>query len=205
MSNSRGCTGALQVDINRYFLLHKKSRENPYQYKVHIRYCKSWTLYVCLNVQWNSIITIATSYTRQNILYIAENFQGKKLLRISQFCGYPQKLSPRNLGAWHPLELQKRAIRESFLCEIVFFTNSWKFSPSKDSRYTVSHTCHGGYIYVPLSIRRDGNTHQPSMSGCRGWSSHPVQRTDWGTTHINTLFSNQGNQPPTTHSSTRTM
>ena len=157
-------------------------------------------MYVHLNVQWDNIITIVSSYTGQNILC------SRKLSRISQFCGYPQKLSPWNLGVWHPLALQKWVFRESFLREIVFFTNSRKFSPSKVSCYMVSHTCHGGYIYVPLSIRRGGNTHQPSMSGCRGWSSHPAQRTDWATTHVNILFSNQGNHPATTcmHLSTGT-
>ena len=35
--------------------------------------------------------------------------------RISRFWGYSLKFSPRNLGAWHSLARQKRAIRESFL------------------------------------------------------------------------------------------
>ena len=29
------------------------------------------------------------------------NFRGRKLSRISQFCGYLRKFSPQNLGAWH--------------------------------------------------------------------------------------------------------
>ena len=32
---------------------------------------------------------------------IAENFQGKKLSRISRFCGDLRKFSSQNLGAWH--------------------------------------------------------------------------------------------------------
>ena len=71
---------------------------------------------------------------------IAGNFWGRKLSqisRISQFCSYLQKFSPWNLGAWCPLVRHKWAIRESFLHENVFFTNSRKFSPSKVSRYTV--------------------------------------------------------------------
>jgi len=48
---------------------------------------------------------------------IAENFRGRKLLRISRFCGYLWKFSPQNWGAWCPLAQQKRAIRESFLHE----------------------------------------------------------------------------------------
>ena len=39
--------------------------------------------------------------------------------------------------AWHPLALQKRAIRESILRENRIFTNSQKFSPSKVSRYMI--------------------------------------------------------------------
>ena len=82
-------------------------------------------------------------------------FQGRNHLRISRFCGYMQKFSPRNLGrgilwcckseqsakvfsakfgAWHPLVLQKRAICESFLHENCNLQN---FSPSKVSCYTV--------------------------------------------------------------------
>ena len=40
-------------------------------------------------------------------------------------------------GAWCPLVLQKRAIRESFPHENRIFTNLQKFFPSKVSRYTV--------------------------------------------------------------------
>ena len=32
--------------------------------------------------------------------HIVGNFQGRKLSQILQFCGYPQKFSLRNLGAW---------------------------------------------------------------------------------------------------------
>ena len=41
-------------------------------------------------------------------------FRERKLSRILH---YSRKFSPRNLGAWHPLARQKRAIRESFLRE----------------------------------------------------------------------------------------
>ena len=47
------------------------------------------------------------------------------------------KVFSAKFGAWHPLAWQKWAIHESFLCEIIFFTNSRKFSPSKVSCYTV--------------------------------------------------------------------
>ena len=48
---------------------------------------------------------------------IAGKFCGRKPLRISQFCGYSQKFSLRNLELWCPLVQQKRAICESFLHE----------------------------------------------------------------------------------------
>ena len=93
----------------------------------------------------------------KQLLFTFGNFRGRKLPRISRFCGYLRKFSLQNLGAWHQLMRQKRAICESFLCkiwgqnlhdkskqsakvftmEIVFFTTSRKFSPSKFSRYTV--------------------------------------------------------------------
>ena len=47
----------------------------------------------------------------------SRKFLREKTSRILQFCGYLRKFSPLSLGAWHPLERQKRAIRESFLCE----------------------------------------------------------------------------------------
>ena len=65
-----------------------------------------------------------------------------------------RKFSPHNLGVWHPLAQQKRAICESFLREITFFTNSQKFSPSKVSHYTVCITythsllLHGSFPFM---------------------------------------------------------
>ena len=62
-----------------------------------------------------------------NTLYrIAENFQGRKLSRILQFGDDSRKFSPRNLGVWYPLGLQKRAICESFLHENHIFHQSAK-------------------------------------------------------------------------------
>ena len=57
-------------------------------------------------------------YEHKTMTYrIAENFQGRKLSRISRFCGYLRKFSLRNLGAWHPLTPYKRVICKSFLRE----------------------------------------------------------------------------------------
>ena len=71
---------------------------------------------------------------------VPEKLWGRKISQISRFCGYLQKFSPWNLGAWCPLARQKQAIRGSFLREslkIIFFTNLWLFSPAKVSHYTV--------------------------------------------------------------------
>ena len=51
------------------------------------------------------------------------------------------KLFSAKFGAWRPSALQKRAIRESFLCENRIFTHSQKFSPSKVFCFTVQ-SCH---------------------------------------------------------------
>ena len=70
---------------------------------------------------------------------IAGKFQGRRLLWISQFCGYPRKFSLQNLGACCPLARHEGSICKSFLCKnrFFFFANSLKFSPSKVSNYTV--------------------------------------------------------------------
>ena len=57
--------------------------------------------------------------------------------RISQFCGYSRKFSPRNLGAWHPWCGTSEQSAKDFSAKIVFFTNLRKFSPSKVSCCTV--------------------------------------------------------------------
>ena len=88
----------------------------------------------------------------QNLPLYSGNFSREKTFKSFVVCGYLWKFSPWNLGAWCPLAQQKRAIHESFLCEIwgcgglwhgkseqsmkvfsvkiIFFTNSQKFSPS---------------------------------------------------------------------------
>ena len=64
--------------------------------------------------------------------WIARNFQGRKLSRISQFCGYPRKFSLQNLGAWSPLAQHKWTV---FSAKIIFFTNREKFSSLKFSHF----------------------------------------------------------------------
>ena len=68
---------------------------------------------------------------------IVGNFRGRKLLKISRFCGYTRMFSPQNLGRdilWHGKSEQ---FAKFFSAKIIFFTNPRKFSPSKVSRYTV--------------------------------------------------------------------
>ena len=75
--------------------------------------------------------------------HIAENFWGKKLPRISRFCGYTRKFSPWNLGRsviWHCKSEQSvkvfstkivfSPIRESFL--------PWKFSTIRQVKHATN-------------------------------------------------------------------
>ena len=55
------------------------------------------------------------------------NFWGRKLSRISRFCGYSQKFSPWNLGVWCLLAWHERSIHESFLHENRIFVNVFSF------------------------------------------------------------------------------
>jgi len=53
-------------------------------------------------------------YWKDVILY-SGNFWGRKLSRISRFCGYLGKFSLPNLGAWCPLARHEQSTHESFL------------------------------------------------------------------------------------------
>ena len=72
---------------------------------------------------------------------IAGNFRGRKLSLISRIWCHSWKFSPQEgvahfgllcitSGLWQ--------INEIFLREVLYFMDSWKFSPSKVSRYTVA-------------------------------------------------------------------
>ena len=74
---------------------------------------------------------------------IVGNFRGRKLSRISWFCGYLRKFSPQNLEVWHLWCCKSEQSVKVFSAKIVFFTNSRKFSPSKVSCYMVSFICAG--------------------------------------------------------------
>ena len=78
---------------------------------------------------------VCTHKKKERSYNIAGNFRGRKLLQISQFCGYSQKFSLRNLGhgiLWHGTSEQPAKV---FSVKIVFFTIPQKFSPSKVSHY----------------------------------------------------------------------
>ena len=91
-------------------------------------------------VMVSSISTIFTSnYHHQKpikwTLPYSGKLSGEKTFMNFAVLWLYTKVFSAKFGAWHPLAQQKRAIHESFLCEIVFFTR--KFSPSKVSHYTV--------------------------------------------------------------------
>ena len=74
------------------------------------------------------------------------NFQGRKLSRISRFCGYSLKFFRKILGSG-VLGATQASNPRNFSAKIVFFTNSRKFSPSKVSRYMVyTHP-----LFLPLN------------------------------------------------------
>ena len=74
-------------------------------------------------------------------VHIVGNFQGRKLLQISQFCGYLWKFSLQNLGAWHPLVWQKSVICRSFLHENRIFHQFTKVSCYTVCKIIVQSTC----------------------------------------------------------------
>ena len=87
----------------------------------------------------NERLLCCTSLQQHKIFYrIARNFWGRKLSRISRFvtiCGsFSTKFGGRGI-LWCSKSKQSAKV---FSAKIVFFTNLWKISPSKVSRYTVS-------------------------------------------------------------------
>ena len=74
---------------------------------------------------------------------IAGKFQGRRLLWISQFCGYPQKFSLRNLGTCCPLAWHEGSICKSFLHKnrFFFFCQFTKVFSLKSFQLYGSSTC----------------------------------------------------------------
>ena len=100
-----------------------------------------------LSMRWSyDIVTCSYNHTILLIISLLSSIpQGthRNYLWILRFCGYSCKLFPQNLGVWCPLH----GISEQS-AKIVFFTNSWKFSPSKFSRCTVSQ--YTAYHSIPV-------------------------------------------------------
>ena len=100
--------------------------------------------------------------------HIAGNFQGRKLSQILQFCGYSQKFSLRNLGAWHPWRGTSRAICESFLLENRSFHQFAKvFSLESFPPYSRSYKNGTSSSYaLPLAYYHCFSRKQCSVRGC---------------------------------------
>ena len=86
--------------------------------------CVDWGNYKQLSFPSSTNTWISVQNTVQQ-----ETLRGRKLSQISRFCGYPQKFSLRNLGAWCPLAWQKRAIHEIFLRENCIYHQFAKVFP----------------------------------------------------------------------------
>ena len=92
-----------------------------------------WLLIKCL------ILRHIQTLTRLVVPY-TENFRGRKLLQISRFCGYLESFPHEIWGRgvmWRATSEQPAKV---FSAKIAFFTNLWKFSPSKFSHHTVKTT-----------------------------------------------------------------
>ena len=101
------------------------------------------TSYYPIAIIVHVLATQATKYR------IAENFWGRKLSRISRFCGDSRKFSPRNFRGVASFAATETKV---FFAKIVFFTDPRKFSPSKVFRYTVYYLSGlgGSGIEVPV-------------------------------------------------------
>lgn len=83
-----------------------------------------------------------THTTRKMWYCIAGKFWGRKLWRISQFCGYPRMFSLPNLGAWYPLARHEWSIRKSFVRKNRIFRQFAKiFSLKSFQLYSSSTFC----------------------------------------------------------------
>ena len=76
--------------------------------------CLTYETAVYSSLQWTAVVAIFYRHKPYN-----GNIRGRKLSQIPWFCGYLQKFSSQNLGAWQTLAQQKRAILSNF--------SPWKF------------------------------------------------------------------------------
>ena len=98
----------------------------------------AWTQTECFDVNEQNLIYIKLFCLNWNNIPYGRKRSRKETYANSRFCGYLQ-----NLGAWHPLVQQKRAIHESFLRKNCIFRQFVNVSPSKVSRYMVLESTQG--------------------------------------------------------------
>ena len=105
------------------------------------------------------ILLILTIYLSAHWCHIqdGETFEGETFV----FCCYSWKFSPRNLGC---------AIHKSFPCENLISTNSWQFTPTKVSHYTVPLN----WVYISVLPG-----HQQTWGG-RSWGLLRERGWRWG-------------------------
>ena len=101
----------------------------------HIIFIPTFSLYASINSEW---------------YHIAENFRGRKLSRISRFCGYSRKFSLQNLGVWHLWCCKSEQSAKVFSAKIVLFTNPQKFSPSKFP--AIQYFCPSEHVMEELGL-----------------------------------------------------
>lgn len=95
---------------------------------------------------------------------MARNFWGRKLFRISRFCGYLRTFSLQNFGAWC---LLAAPVRKVFYVKI---TNSRKFSPVKVSCYTIcSVNCPNSYMDISYVHNYSSHTNTAWTEMLNGW------------------------------------
>ena len=155
----------------------------------HIYLCFNWTqchYNISLKKKRKSILLqndLLSSGVRQ-IPYSRKHSRVKTFTNFVDFRGSVKLLSA-NWGAWFTTRgrsMEVRWIHESFFHEILVFTDSWKFSPSKVSRYTVGrHNIRNnrGYLstghYSGIIGQYTGNKWK--YSGCLYENCHIACRT----------------------------
>ena len=100
----------------RFYIVHMQSTHTIYTQLTHIS---------THNPPAHTIHTLQVKYR------IAENFQGRKLLRISRFCCYTRKFSPWNLGRGVLWRCKSEQSVKVFFAKIVFSPIRESFLPWK--------------------------------------------------------------------------
>ena len=128
-----------QLTSIRLAHIHNIDKKVAYSFKTERSYLfsrnsimwdiNSWTIrdFQGKYCQWYCICWCLTLGTLQiDVLYSAKLLSEKSFVNFMILWLFANVFSTK-LGAWFPLVRHKREIYKSFLCEIVFFTNSRKF------------------------------------------------------------------------------